>query len=157
MNERVSKHNDMLTVFRSTITILIISFKAMPNVKKQITMAVYNKVLNILNGLHILYNKINPVRAVITTEIVDVVSLFKFKYDDNIMTNIILNTIVRAAGIDFLIMANKKSPFILSQFDSNAKTKEGIPIVNTLVKVNCIGENGYLYGKNMNNTANKTE
>lgn len=51
-------------------------------------------------------------------------------------------TIVRAAGSDLLITFGKKWPDTFSLLGSRAKTKDGIPIVTTLVSVNWIGING---------------
>ena len=57
--------------------------------------------------------------------------------------NIILLTIVSAGGADFFNTFFKKFPFTLSWFGSNARINDGIPIVRTLVSVNCIGIKGY--------------
>ena len=57
--------------------------------------------------------------------------------------NNILKTIDKAHGKAFVIIFINNRPFILSLLGSRAKTKDGMPMVSTLVNVICIGINGY--------------
>ena len=50
---------------------------------------------------------------------------------------------VNAGGAAFFKTFFKKFPFTLSLFGSKASTKDGIPIVTALARVNCTGINGY--------------
>ena len=59
------------------------------------------------------------------------------------IVKIVIDRITNAAvGKDFEITFFKKLPLILSLLGSNASIKDGIPIVTTLIKVNCIGMKG---------------
>lgn len=62
-------------------------------------------------------------------------------YDINATHNIFI-TIVNAPDSDLFIIFLKNPFFILLLLDSSAKKNEGIPIVNALIRVNCIGTNG---------------
>ncbi len=63
-----------------------------------------------------------------------------------------LKIIVIAVGNATLVTFIKKFPFTLSSFGSRAKINAGIPIVNVLVSVSCIGIKGYALFKNRNRT-----
>ena len=55
----------------------------------------------------------------------------------------ILLIITNAGGAAFFKTFFKKLPFTLSWFGSSANTKDGIPMVKTLVSVSWIGMKGY--------------
>ena len=98
--------------------------------------------LMLFNGRDILKSKSKPVYPVKITEIVKNSSILNLKIFVANMTDKMLSTTLIAAGIDLLIIFIKKLPFILSLLGSKAKMKDGIPIVNILINVICIGING---------------
>lgn len=66
-------------------------------------------------------------------------------------------TMVSAHGRALLIMFVNRLPFIRLLLASNAKTKDGIPMVKTLVNVIWMGMNGYGVLKNRNRMASRVE
>ena len=67
----------------------------------------------------------------------------KWKTFANIVTRTMLKTTVKAVGKLLLTIFNKNFPFTKSLFGSKAKMKDGIPIVNPVIKVSCIGIKKY--------------
>ena len=51
--------------------------------------------------------------------------------------------IVSPAGAAILSTLDRKFPLILLVFGSSASMNDGTPIVNALIKVSCLGFNGY--------------
>ena len=114
-----------------------------------ITIEKNNTVINVnsiflwlLNGILTLYKITKPVNPVNIADILDTWLWGIFiLYDINATHNIFI-TIVKAPDSDLFIIFLKNPFFILLLLDSSAKKNEGIPIVNALIRVNCIGTNG---------------
>ena len=111
-------------------------------IKKQEAIVPNRIFLIKLNGLQILKSKPRPHIPVRITQIVDVSLEGKLKTCDNNIVASISRTIIMAQGRALLIILTNKFPFTLSLLGSKASIKEGMPIVNTLVRVICMGIKG---------------
>ena len=109
------------------------------HIKDAVISAINKDNLSLFRGSEILYICINPVVASNNTANVDVSISFRFNILDANSISIVLITTVIDVGNATLDILNKKLGFTFSLFGSNASINDGIPIVNTLIKVNCIG------------------
>lgn len=96
-----------------------------------------------LNGREILNRSIIDTAVRIHTLRVEYSTSDKENIRIHITDIIILSTIVNPAGMAFFRILKRNIPFILSLFGSSASIRDGIPIVNALISVYCIGINGY--------------
>ena len=62
---------------------------------------------------------------------------------ENAATKATLNITIKAVGRALANIFNRKLPFTNSLFGSNARMNDGVPIVNVVIKVNCIGIKKY--------------
>lgn len=88
-----------------------------------------------LNGKDTLNKTNRPANPVIITASVEISVLLNWINEQRIANAIMLNTIVIAPGMDLRMTFTIYFPFTRSLFGSNAKIKEGAPIVNALIKV----------------------
>ena len=119
-----------------------------PYVKPQIK-KINKQVLKMLNGWQSLYKNIKPVVPVKNTTREEVIDSFKWKAYLNNMMIITLNTTVRAGGKLFPMTFKRKFPLTSSLLGSKAKTKDGIPIVNIVIRVSWIGIKKYFEEANI--------
>lgn len=146
--------------------ILNIELKSVsPNINIIVNM-IESTILNIENGnlvsspflvLESVNNKIIPHRPVDMTHKLENCSSGIIPNLFNIDSANIFIATVSPVGNAFDITFFKKYPFILSLFGSNASINDGIPIVTTLIKLNCIGTNGYDSPINKNISASTVE
>ena len=111
-----------------------------------------NDVLNIFNGWHIFQSNSNPIIAVVPTDILEYTDGDKFKTDFSIKQNMIFALIVIAAGKDFFNILEKIDLDIADVLDSNANKNDGVPTVNALINISCLGLNGSDIPKNIDIT-----
>ena len=145
----------------ANIKYIIVSFKFIidneksfsnPNtaIRNEIIIEINNVVLIIFNGFDILYICMNPIVPNSSTASVDISCCDSLKWFEVINNNIVENNIVIDVGNATDATFIKNLPFTFSLFGSSARINAGIPIVNTLVNVNCIGINGYVFFININ-------
>ena len=132
------------------------SFWKIAQYKKPKIMRVNRDTRITLNGLQILYKWIKPVIAVKNTQREVSSPSSKWKTFANIVTRTMLKTTVKAVGKLLLTIFNKNFPFTKSLFGSNAKMKDGIPIVNPVINVSCIGIKKYFEEMMMLNRIKRT-
>lgn len=97
---------------------------------------VKNKVQRIqLNGKDTFNNTNRPENPVIITASVEISVLLNGINEHRITSATMLNTMVKAPGIDLRMTLTIYFPLIRSLLGSNARIKEGAPIVNALIKV----------------------
>lgn len=89
----------------------------------------------LLKGIQRLNSNKSPLNPVKITQSVDISVLENENILEIYIINDIANTIVIPQGKDLLIMLLNKFPLIRLLFGSSANTKDGIPIVSTLVNV----------------------
>ena len=114
-----------------------------------------NAVLKKLNGLHIRYRKINPVVAVRNTDKVLDNPYDRWNVSLKAVISIMFKTTVKETGRALLTIFKRKFPVTKSWFGSNARIKEGIPIVKPVISVNWMGTKKYFVDIPILNAINK--
>lgn len=113
----------------------------------------------VFNGLQSRNRCSNPINPVDITHIDDI-SLVDNSVKivlPNILIDVTVITISKAVGIALLRMYFKNEPFTLLLLGSSASINDGIPIHIALIKVSCIGTNGYCIVKIINIKSNSME
>ena len=106
----------------------------------------------LLKGLLILYKNNSPVIVVRITLILLSSSYERSNISEKHDTSTMLNNTVNAAGSAFENIFIMKFPFTIDLLGSNASKKDGAPIVNAVINVNCIGMKKYFCEDKILNT-----